>query len=176
MIPLLNCALKPASYSASFCSAKSFADSSCRPKTFTRVCPVYISSMWALSLPVTFHCCTNCGCERLPTLVATTTESGTVTSATSASSGETQNIMTSTPTMVSRELMSWPIVCCIVCEMLSMSFVARLSTSPRLARSKYDSGSRDSFVWMSSRSWKMIRLMIRIDSRVATSISRPAPT
>lgn len=57
-----------------------------------------------------------------------------------------------------------------------MSFVARLSTSPRLARSKYDSGSRDSFVWMSSRSWNTTWLMIRIDSRVATSISRPAPT
>ncbi|CAM5670731.1 hypothetical protein SCALM49S_08556 [Streptomyces californicus] len=174
--PLANWALNPASYSASFCSAKSRADSSCRPKTFTRVCPVYISSIWALSVPVTRHCRTNCGCDRLPTCVATTTDSGTVTSATSASSGEIQNIITSTPTIVSTELMSWPIVCWSVCEMLSMSFVARLSTSPRLARSKYDSGSRASFVWRSSRSWNTIRLITRIDTRVATSISSPAPT
>ena len=98
-----------------------------------------------------FHCCTKCGCDRLPTRVATTNDSGTVTSATSASSGEIQNIIASTPTMVSSELMSWPIDCCSVCPMLSMSLVARLSTSPRCRWSKYDSGSRDSFAWSSSR-------------------------
>lgn len=63
--------------------------------------------------------------------VATKKESGTVTSATSASSHDTQNIIASTPMMVSREFTSWPIDCCRVCWMLSMSFVARLSTSPR---------------------------------------------
>ncbi len=89
MIPLLNCALNPASYSASFSSANRFADSSCRPNTFTRVCPVYISSMCALSRPVVRHCATKCGCDRLPTRVATTNDSGTVTSATSARIHET---------------------------------------------------------------------------------------
>ena len=38
----------------------------CRPKTFTSECPVYISSMWPLSLPVVAHCWMNCGCARLP--------------------------------------------------------------------------------------------------------------
>lgn len=89
MTPLLNCALNAAWYSASFCSANCFADSSCRPNTFTRACPVYISSTWAFSLPVERHCCTKCGCDRLPTRVATRNDSGTVTSATSARIQET---------------------------------------------------------------------------------------
>lgn len=104
-----------------------------------------------MSAPVDFHCATNCGCDFLPIFAATKIDSGTVASATSASSGEIQNIITSTPTMVSSEFSSCPIVCCSVWPMLSMSFVARLSTSPRFCWSKYDSGSRDSFAWSSSR-------------------------
>ncbi len=77
----------------------------------TRLWPVYISSMWALSVPVEVHWLTKCGWERLPTRVATTKESGTVTSATRASSGDIQNIITSTPMTVSSELTTWPIVC-----------------------------------------------------------------
>ncbi|CAM5718078.1 hypothetical protein SALBM217S_01662 [Streptomyces griseoloalbus] len=50
---------------------------------------MYISSTWALSVPVERHCCTKCGCDRLPTRVATTNDSGTVTSATSARIQET---------------------------------------------------------------------------------------
>lgn len=37
MMPLTSCALKEARYSASFCSAKTAADSFCRPKTLTRL-------------------------------------------------------------------------------------------------------------------------------------------
>ncbi len=103
MIPEMNCALKLAAYSASFSSRNVCADSFCRPKTFTSEWPVYISSIWAFSLPVDFHCATNCGCARLPTRVATMIDTGTVTSATSASSQEIQNIIASTPTMVSSE-------------------------------------------------------------------------
>lgn len=58
--------------------------------------------------------------------------------------------------------------------MLSMSLVARLSTSPRCRLSKYDSGSRDSFVCTSSRIRNMVRFTARFTSRVATAISRPA--
>lgn len=58
--------------------------------------------------------------------------------------------------------------------MLSMSLVARLSTSPRFCRSKYDSGSRDSFPCSSSRIRYTVPFMMWFDSRVATSISRPA--
>ena len=174
MIPLTNCALKLALYSSSLCSSNAAADSSCRPKTFTSECPVYISSMCALSLPVEAHCFTNCGCARLPSRLATSSDSGTVTSATRASSGEIQNIITSTPTMVSRELMIWPMVCWSVCPMLSMSLVARLRTSPRVCLSKYDSGSRDSFASTCSRSRKTVWLIARTDSRPLKSISRPA--
>ena len=42
----------------------------------------------------------------------TSIDSGTVTSATSASSGEIENIIASTPTTVSSEVSSWLIVCC----------------------------------------------------------------
>ena len=37
---------------------------------------------------------------------------------------------------VSSDVSSWLIVCCSDCEMLSMSFVTRLSSSPRCIRSK----------------------------------------
>ena len=66
----------------------------------------------------------------------TTIDSGIVTSAISASSGEMTNIIVTTPTTVSSEVSSWLIVCCSVCEMLSMSLVTRLSTSPRGCWSK----------------------------------------
>ena len=92
--------------------------------------------MWPLSRPVVAHCSTNCGWARLPILVVTSTDTGTVTSAISASSGEIQNIIASTPTMVSSEVTSWLRVCCSVWAMLSMSLVARLSTSPRGCWSK----------------------------------------
>ena len=78
----------------------------------------------------------NCGWARLPILAATSTDTGTVTSAITASSGEIQNIMASTPMIVSSEVTIWLSVCCRVCAMLSMSLVARLSTSPRGCLSK----------------------------------------
>lgn len=87
--------------------------------------------MCAFSLPVVRHCCTKCGCDRLPTRAATTADSGTVTSATKARIHDTQNIIARTPTMLSREFTSWPSDCWSVCPMLSMSLVARDSTSPR---------------------------------------------
>ena len=68
--------------------------------------------------------------------VVMNTDTGTVTSAMTASTGEIQNITASTPMMVSSEVSSWLRVCCRVCATLSMSLVARLSTSPRDCRSK----------------------------------------
>ena len=61
---------------------------------------------------------------------------GTVTSAISASVGEIENIIASTPMTVSSETSSWLIVCCSVWLMLSMSLVTRESSSPRGCRSK----------------------------------------
>ena len=89
------------------------------------------SSIWPLSAPVCVHCCTNSFCDRFAICCVITTDSGTATSAMTASSGEITNISTSTPTTVSTEVRSWLSVCDRLCEMLSMSLVTRLSSSPR---------------------------------------------
>ncbi len=89
------------------------------------------SSISPLSAPVCFHWAMNCFCDRLAICFVTMIDTGTATSAMSASSGETRNIMPSTPTTVSSEVSSWLRVCCNVWAMLSMSFVTRLSSSPR---------------------------------------------
>ena len=102
--------------------------------------------MWALSLPVArplLHELRLATAWRSAPAIAI--DSGTVTSAITASSGEIQNIITSTPTTVSTEVMSCDSVCWSVCATLSMSLVTRLSSSPRGWESKYLSGSRDSF-------------------------------
>ena len=62
-------------------------------------------------------------------------DTGIVTSATSASSGEIVNIMTSTPMIVSVEVSIWLSVCWRLWATLSMSLVTRLSRSPRGWRS-----------------------------------------
>ena len=135
MMPEMNWALKLAWNSASLCSVNARFASFRRPKTFTSVCPVYISSMWPLSWPVSptarrsvaAPACRS-GHDR--------SRPGTVTSAISASSQEIKNIITSTPTMVSSDMTIWLSVCCRVWAMLSMSLVTRLSISPRGWRSK----------------------------------------
>jgi len=85
---------------------------------------------------VVAHCATNCGWDFFPIRVVTKTDNGMVTSAMTASSGEIQNISASTPMTNRTDVMSWANVCCSVCEMLSVSLVARLSTSPRGCWSK----------------------------------------
>ena len=134
--PDTNCAPKLASYSFSLCSAKACSTSRRRPNTFTSSWPVNVSSMCALSRPVVFHCVTKWPCERRAIALVTDIDSGIVTSAIRASSGEMTNIIVTTPTTVSSEVSSWLIVCCSVCEMLSMSLVTRLRTSPRDCWSK----------------------------------------
>ncbi len=61
---------------------------------------------------------------------ATTVVTGMLTRATSDSTGEIENIMTSTNTTVSSEVNAWLSVCCRLWAMLSMSLVTRLSSSP----------------------------------------------
>ena len=139
--PETNCARNDASYSFSFSSAKVRSIACWRPKTLTRSWPEKVSSMWALSLPVLRHWAMNWPCERFMILAVTNIETGTETSAISASSGEIQNIVDSTATTVSSEVSSWLIVCCRVWLTLSMSLVTRLSSSPRGCWSKYSSGS-----------------------------------
>ena len=74
-----------------------------------------------------------------------TTEIGMTSSEISDSSQLMVSIMMSTPMMVSTDVMICVALCCSDCEMLSMSLVMRLSTSPRGWSSKYLSGSRASF-------------------------------
>ena len=73
----------------------------------------------------------NRGRARLAIARMPNTETGTVVSATSASSGEIVNIMIATPMSSSTDVSIWLSVCCRLCATLSMSFVTRLSRSPR---------------------------------------------
>ena len=116
-----------------------------RPNTLTTLWPVNISSTWPLRSPVVSHCRANCFCERLAISTVITTEMGTTSTEISASSQLMVSIMMSTPMMVSAEVMICVRLCCNDCEMLSMSLVMRLSTSPRGWSSKYLSGRRASF-------------------------------
>ena len=94
------------------------------------------SSTWPLSRPVWRHWLMNWLCERFMIRLVTTIAIGTETSAITASRGETQNIIPSTPTTISSEVSSWLIVCWRFWATLSMSLVTRLSSSPRGCRSK----------------------------------------
>ncbi len=91
------------------------------------------------------HCAANCFCERLAMIIVTTTEIGTTSTEISASSGLMVSIMMRTPMIVSADVMICVRLCCSDCEMLSMSLVMRLRTSPRGWSSKYLSGRRASF-------------------------------
>ena len=86
-----------------------------------------------------------------------TTETGTTSTEMRASSQLMESIMISTPTIVSAAVMICVMLCCSDCEMLSMSLVMRLSTSPRGWSSKYLSGRRASFSSASCRSLYMVR-------------------
>ena len=78
-----------------------------------------------------FHWAMNRIRDRLAICLTVYSESGIVTTATSASSGEMMIIMISTPTMLKIDVSIWLRVCCRLCETLSMSLVTRLSRSPR---------------------------------------------
>ena len=78
-----------------------------------------------------FHCEMNFGRERLAIARMPHTDTGTVVSATTASSGEIVNIITAVPMSSSTEVSIWLSVCCRLCATLSMSLVTRLRRSPR---------------------------------------------
>ena len=110
--PEMNWARKRASYSSSFCSSKV-----CRRLALPaedldqRVAGEHLLDV-AVELaggPTARRTAAAPACR---SRVVTSIDSGTVTSAISASSGEIQNIIASTPTMVSSDVMSWLIVCC----------------------------------------------------------------
>ena len=63
--------------------------------------------------------------------IVTTSDAGTARSETTARSGLIRSIMTSTPTIVSSDVISWVRLCWSDWPMLSMSLVTRLRRSPR---------------------------------------------
>ena len=102
-----------------------------RPNAFTMAWPVKVSSICALSTPVLPHWARNFGRARAATTRMPKTDTGTVVSATSASSGEIVNIITATPMSSSTDVSIWLSVCCRLWARLSRSLVTRLSRSPR---------------------------------------------
>ena len=136
MIPEMNWARKLAPNRSPLRFAKSASTCPVRPNTRTSSCPVNASSISPLSSPVWRHCATNSFCERFAMACVIHSDTGMVSSAMIDSSGETTNIIASTPTIVSSEVSSWLRVCCRLVCTLSMSLVTRLSTSPRCWPSK----------------------------------------
>ena len=86
-------------------------------------------------MPVWRHWSTNRVFDRFVIARMVKIEIGIVTSTTIASSGEIVIIMIATPTIVSVDVSSWLSVCWRLWARLSMSFVTRLSMSPRGWRS-----------------------------------------
>ncbi len=103
------------------------------------------------------HCAANCFCERLAMKMRDDHGDRHASSEIRARIQLIESIMISTPTMVSTAVMSCVRLCCSVCEMLSMSFVMRLRTSPRGWSSKYLSGRRASFSSTACRSLNIVR-------------------
>ena len=87
-------------------------------------------------MPVAFHMWANCTWARLPMRAATNPAVGMTMRLTTASSGDTQNIMMSTPMTVRMALSSCCMVWVRVWATLSMSLVIRLMSSPRGCLSK----------------------------------------
>ena len=176
MIPDRNCARNDAWYS-SWLSARNLAwKSRRRPNTLTSACPENDSSTRALRRPTLRHCTPNAFCDFGPMTPKITPMSGRDTSATSASFQEIENIITSTPSTVSTAVSAPDSDCCIVCVMLSMSFVTREMSSPRCTRSKYASGSRLIFSSTCSRSRHMARTMTMLMMKPWPQVSRAPAT
>ena len=127
--------------------------------------PLYVSSMCALSRPVLVHCATNSRCDLRAIVRVTHSDSGTVSTVITASSGEIVSIITSTATTVSTEVSSWLIVIDSDVWTLSTSLVTRLSTSPRCRESKYDNGNRCTLSSTSARSATIVRCTVTFSSR-----------
>ena len=89
-------------------------------------CPVNASSTCALSVPVWRHWAMNRPRDRAVMSLMASSDSGIVTMATMASSGEIEIIMIITPMSVRHDVSSWLSVCCRLWATLSMSLVTRL--------------------------------------------------
>ncbi len=136
IMPETNWAPKLALYSSSLRWVKRSTMSSSRPKTFISSWPEKDSSICPFSAPVFFHWAVNSFCARVPMMPAATADSGSATSAISASCQETTNIMITMPSTLSADCTSWLSACCSAFWMLSTSLVTRERMSPRWRVSK----------------------------------------
>jgi hypothetical protein len=101
------------------------------PKALMTSCPETNSSTCAFSSPVSVHCLAKWAWERRATNTVIRVDSGTVATAIAASRGEIQSIMARDPHSIRKDMMSCVRSWFMAWAMLSMSFVARLRTSPR---------------------------------------------
>ena len=101
------------------------------------------------------HCAMNFFFERAVISFIVISDTGTVKIVISASNGEIEIIMMTTPMIVSVDVSIMLSVCCRLCATLSMSLVTRLRRSPRGWLSMYDSGRR-----LSLSSTSLRRLLI----------------
>jgi hypothetical protein len=161
IVPERNCAPELAVYSSAFFAAKRSRTSSRRPKAVTTSWPVKASSICAFSWPVSRHWFTNRGCDRFAMTTTIPSVSGIATRASSASSQEIVNIIATTPMTVRTETSACDTVCCRLWEMLSMSLVTRLSSSPRGVESTWESGNRWIVASTSARSRNTVRCTTR---------------
>ena len=79
-------------------------------------------------------------------------DTGTETSAIKARTGDSHSIMASAADSISTDMISWLSSWLRAWAMLSTSFVARLSTSPRCCSSKWPDGRTCSFSSTEARS------------------------
>ena len=98
-------------------------------------CAAKTSSACPLRAPVERHWVMNFGLAREAIRFISQIDVGTVTMATIASSGETANIITVTPTTISSDVRIWLELCWRLWARLSMSLVTRLRRSPRVCPS-----------------------------------------
>ena len=134
--PETNCAPKLEVNRRSFLAAKTASTSACRPNTLTSDWPVKASSMWPFSSPVAFHWETNSFCDRLPMKLVTSDRDRDGHQRDQGQHRRDDEHHHVTPITVSTDVSSWLSVCCRDWAMLSMSLVTRLSSSPRVCRSK----------------------------------------
>ena len=133
-------------------SRKRAAEASCRPKALITSWPVKNSSSWECSSPVLDHCSVKWACDLRATSTVSSVETGTVSRAIRARSGESHSIMASAPKSIRTDMMSWLSSWLSACETLSTSLVALLRTSPRCCSSKWLDGSTCSFSSTEARS------------------------
>ncbi|BAS08869.1 hypothetical protein AHiyo4_22910 [Arthrobacter sp. Hiyo4] len=112
------------------------------PKAIITSWPVTNSSTCAFNSPVSVHWRAKCAWDFRATITVIRVDKGTETSAIRARSGEIHSIMAKAPHSIRTDMISCVRTWLSACEILSMSLVTRLRTSPLDCSWKYVEGSR----------------------------------